>query len=254
MKAKKSFGQHYLRDHGVVDKILAAANVGKTDLVIEVGPGEGALTEGLSQATKNLILIEADRDLIEPLKEHFPKAEIISADAANVDYSKFTDKREWIFVSNLPYNSGNAILRQVLSTSNPPQYLVVMLQKEVGDKLLAKPGDMSLLSVAVQVYAKVEKVCKVMPGSFTPPPKVESVVLKLVPRVLADTPEQVIAVAKAGFAKKRKQLHKNLSEAGLGTSPVIKTWLKERGLSELARAEELSVADWVELAEKLGTS
>jgi 16S rRNA (adenine1518-N6/adenine1519-N6)-dimethyltransferase len=248
MFAKKSFGQHFLRDQSVLDKIVAAANIEPKDIVIEIGPGRGALTERLAEVGDRLILIEADRDLIPELETKFPKAKIVQADAAHVDYAELVPKGEWILIGNLPYNAGNAIIRQALTSARPPKRQVVMLQREVGEKMLAKPGEMSILSVAVQMYADVKRVATVKPGAFVPPPKVDSIVVALTPNQKSPDPEKVIALAKSAFAHKRKQMHRTLSDAGIGTSESIKAKLQAMGLSEQARPEELGVEQWIELA------
>ena len=259
--AKKSYGQHFLKDQSVIDKIIAAAEIVPGDLVVEVGPGTGALTKSLAPISSKLVLIEADAELIPGLTAYFKDATVIKADAAQFDFSSLYNPllpsiTPWVFVSNLPYNAGNAILMNVLTCKNPPKRSVVMLQKEVGERMLwTDPG---VLSVAVQLYAQVEKVCIVPPGAFSPPPKVDSMVLKLTPRHSTDPlyppgwgkerTMRVIAVAKAGFANRRKQLHKNLSDASLYSSEEVKTKLVELGHSPLARAEELSLKDWIELS------
>lgn len=253
--AKKSYGQHFLKDQSVIDKIVAAADIQASDLVVEVGPGTGALTKPLALLASKLVLIEADAELIPGLTAYFKDATVIKADAARFDFASLLLSKEeseevqdWVFVSNLPYNAGNAILMNVLTCKNPPKRSVVMLQKEVGERMLwTDPG---VLSVAVQLYAQVEKVCIVPPGAFSPPPKVDSMVLKLTPHETPVTgnPDRVIQVAKAGFANRRKQLHKNLSEAGLFPSETVKTKLVDLGHSPLARAEELSLQDWVDLS------
>lgn len=245
--AKKSFGQHFLRDQSVLDKIVAAAEIGPTDIVVEIGPGRGALTERLANVGERLILVEADRDLIPDLETRFPKAKIVQADAAHVDYAELVGKGEWILVGNLPYNAGNAIIRQALTSSHPPKRQVVMLQREVGEKMLAKPGEMSILSVAVQMYADVKRIATVKPGAFVPPPKVDSIILSLTPNVKTKDPETVIGLAKLAFAHKRKQMHRTLSDAGMGTSEAIKAKLAAMGLSERARPEETSIEQWIEL-------
>ncbi len=260
--AKKSFGQHFLRDQSVLDKIVAAAEIGSTDIVVEIGPGRGALTERLVEVGDRLVLIEADRDLIPELEIKFPKAKIIQADAAHVDYAELVSQvhapsseeggkgesqHAWILIGNLPYNAGNAIIRQALTSTRPPKRQVVMLQREVGEKMLAKAGDMSILSVAVQMYADVKRIATVKPGAFVPPPKVDSIVLSFTPNQKSPDPEKVIALAKLAFAHKRKQMHRTLSDAGIGSSESIKAKLLTIGLTEQARPEELSVGQWIEL-------
>ncbi len=246
--AKKSFGQHFLRDQSVLDKIVAAAVIGPKDIVIEVGPGRGALTERLAYLGDRLILIEADRDLIAELQTKFPKAKLIQADAAHVNYAELVPHGEWILIGNLPYNAGNAIIRQALTSTRPPKRQVIMLQREVGEKMLAKPGDMGILSVAVQMYADVKRIMTVKPGAFVPPPKIDSIVVSLCQNQKSPDPETAIALAKLAFAHKRKQMHRTLSDAGIQSSESLKAKLKAMGLSERARPEELGVEQWIELA------
>jgi 16S rRNA (adenine1518-N6/adenine1519-N6)-dimethyltransferase len=247
---KKSYGQHFLHDQSVINKIIAAAEITKDDLVIEVGPGTGALTTKIVQITSP-ILIEADRELIPDLKANYPQAEVVFHDAAQVDYDELTKGKSWIFISNLPYNAGNAIVMKVLMAKNPPKHLIVMVQKEVGERMLGLHGSEGVLSVAVGLYAHVSKVCKVAPGAFNPPPQVDSVVLKLAPFPSSIDREKVIALAKIGFGKRRKQLHGNFSEAGVAESAKVKELLENFGLSPLARAEELSLENWIELTDSL---
>lgn len=247
--AKKSFGQHFLKDQSVIEKIVAAAEIEESDLVVEIGPGTGALTSFLPK--EHLHLIEADKDLIPELEKQYPEAKIIHADAANADYEAVVGKKPWVLVGNLPYNAGNAIIMYALQSKNPPKRLIVMLQKEVGERMLGVKGAESVLTVAIQLYAHVERVCTVKPGAFVPPPKVDSIVLKLTPYESDLDREKIITVAKVGFGNRRKQLHKNLSEAKMLSSEEAKAILKSLGLSELARAEELSLDQWIELANKV---
>lgn len=250
---KKSFGQHFLHDQHVIDQIVDAAMIASDELVVEVGPGGGALTERLEKRAMgegSLILIESDRDLIPSLQNRFPDAKIVQADAAQVDYDTFTGGRPWVFVSNLPYNAGNAILERVLQSKYLPRRLVIMVQKEVGERMMAKPGDMSLLSVAIQMYCDVERVCIVKPGAFNPPPKVDSIVLRLSSRRLATNdqrPELIISLAKIGFAHRRKQLRSTLAAGNVATIERIDAVFESLGLAKTVRPQELSVEQWKEL-------
>lgn len=259
MSLKKSFGQHFLHDTNVISRIIAAADIHEHDVVIEVGPGGGALTKELAQKVcAKLVLIEADRDLIANLEETYAGAALINADAALVDYDKIVGDRPWVFVSNLPYNAGNAIIEKVLSSHHLPRKMIVMVQKEVGERIMAKPGNMSVLSVAVQMYAEISRVCGVGSGAFTPPPKVDSVVLDLVPRPLApgeyNECEQVIALAKIGFAHRRKQLRSTLIQAGVGSSEQIDQAIASLSRPLTVRPQELSVHDWIALFRRLNAS
>ncbi len=255
---KKSFGQHFLKDESVVQAIIDAARPEDFALTVEVGPGTGVVTEAVvarneerGTSGSKLVLIEADRDLVPSLTNKFPHAEIVRGDAAQVDYSLHSSP--WLLVGNLPYNAANAIIMHALESPCPPSRMVVMVQKEVGERLLGLPGCRGLLTVAVQMYATVTRVCNVKPGAFNPPPKVDSMVVALDFRhetldVRAEMPEiqHVIAVAKAGFANRRKQLHGNLAAVGIATSAQVKDTLVSLGLPPTARAEELSVEQWKE--------
>lgn len=258
---KKSFGQHFLKDSTVVDQIIAAADIQSNELVIEVGPGAGALTERLAaisppvkreqEGVQDLILIEADRDLIAKLTSKFPSATLIQADAARVDYDAIAHDRPWVFVSNLPYNAGNAILETVLQSKNLPSRLVVMVQKEVGERMMAKPGEMSVLSVATQLYCDVEAICLVGPEAFSPPPKVDSIVLRLTPhtdiRAARATCEPTIALAKIGFAHRRKQLRQTFAQAEIASLEAIDAAFARIGVAQTVRPQELSIGEWTEL-------
>lgn len=244
---KKSFGQHFLKDESIAKKIVDAAEIQEKDLVVEVGPGAGFLTKDIVSRADNLILIEADRDLIPNLEKKFSQTQIIQNDAAQVDYDEITKNRPWKFISNLPYNAGNAIIMKALSAKNPPRKMIIMVQKEVAERMVASAGEMSLLSVAVQIYTNPKIIFDVKPESFVPPPAVTSSVLVLDFNKKSENPEAIIKLAKFGFLARRKQLHKNLSAARIAPSTKIKEILLSLELSEKSRAQELGVMDWVTL-------
>lgn len=254
---KKSFGQHFLHDTSVIQKILAAVPWDSAKKIVEVGPGRGALTipmyAKLSEEGRagDLVLIELDTDLLPNLREHFPEAEIVHADAAQVDWTKITGGDSWLMVSNLPYNAGTAIVNEAFWGVHPPVTAVVMLQKEVGERILAKPPNMSVLSVAMQLKTQAKRVCNVKPGAFIPPPKVDSIVLSLtaIDAYKQGQAEQMVALAKKGFAHPRKQLKQTLAHAGEGDREEIGKALALAGLSPLARPEELSLEVWKALVE-----
>lgn len=280
MSLKKSYGQHFLHDANIITKIVGAVHVESNELLIEVGPGSGALTKQLCtlplqkgskegvESGSGLVLIEADRDLLPSLHVTFPSARIIHADAAQVDYDAITCGCSWVFVSNLPYNAGNAILENVLTSKNPPRQLVIMVQKEVGERMTAMPGDMSVLSVATQLYCTVERLFIVKPGAFTPPPKVDSMVLRLT--VNRDLPpiyggiegggesegvsdhERVIHLAKLGFTHRRKQLRQTLAHAKVADLADIDRALEEIGHKNTVRPQELSTDNWRKMYTLLG--
>lgn len=251
MTLKKSFGQHFLHEKTVIQKIVDEVDPNETELIVEVGPGGGALTEKLAsmKAKDKLILVEADRDLIAPLQNKYKNAKVIFEDAVTTSFDTHTKTLSWILVSNLPYNAAAAIIMNALTSLNQPKKMVVMVQKEQADRMLAKPGDLSLLSVAIQLYGAPKRLFNVKPGAFTPPPKVDSTVLAITPKAEIPTDaEQIIQLAKIGFSSRRKQLHRNLADTGVVTSETVKTRLKEMNLKETARAQELSIEQWIKLS------
>jgi 16S rRNA (adenine1518-N6/adenine1519-N6)-dimethyltransferase len=247
---KKSFGQHFLHDKGVIHSIVKVLGEIDEELVVEIGPGSGALTYELIDLVPRgqLVLIEADRDLVPNLQEKY-SATIIRADAARVDYAPIVNDSDWVMIGNLPYNAASAILMHALSYSVPPLRSIIMVQKEQADRMLAKPGDMGLLSVAVQLYTRPRRCFNVGRGAFNPPPNVESTVLELTTLPDVDTllNEQILVLARAGFAARRKQLAGNIEAAQIATKQVVQNTLEQIGVSAKARAQELSVDQWQQL-------
>ena len=203
--------------------------------------------------------VEADRDLIPALREKFGSAiTLVEGDILAYQCRALAPMPgigtfgtlSYKLVANIPYNITSALLHRFLTERNPPSRMVLMVQREVADRILAKPPDMSLLSVVCQLYAKTEKVTNVPAGAFRPIPKVDSAVICLDPRVLdgVHDPERIIRLAKAAFSSRRKQLHRNLSDAGITSTPSAKAALASLGLPETARAENLTVHNWIQLA------
>ncbi len=251
---KKSFGQHWLKSKPLVEKIVDAAELTGRDHVLEIGPGTGLLTEALVDKTNNLVAVEADRDLIHVLRKKFgPDLNLIKGDILKIPNNEFfsNPKIKYKIVANLPYNIASAVIIKFLVEEPRPSRMVVMVQKEVADRITAKPPDMGVLSVVCQLYADVKQVCKVKPGSFSPPPKVDSAVVRfdLVSlsrkKIKPIEAEAIIKLAKAGFASRRKQLQKNLAAAKIVSAERTRLILKKMKLPETARAEELSVKDWI---------
>lgn len=256
--AKKSLGQHFLIREGIIHRILRALDLKAGDAVLEIGPGRGALTFPLAKAGARLLLVEKDRELANLLGERLAGAsvEILEGDILEIELGEIEARlgRGFKVVSNLPYNVGTAILTRLLHTLEPGSRLVLMFQKEVGERLLARPGtkDYGSLSVFTQLAAEARLVCRVPPEAFRPPPQVESLVLAfdlrsapLLPRPEWEAFENFI---KAGFAQRRKMLRQNLRPAmgGIAASEV-ELRLSAVGAAAGARAEELSVEQWVGL-------
>ncbi len=248
-RAKKSFGQNFLADPSVVGKIIAAAGITPGERVLEIGPGTGVLTRGLLETKAHVTAVEADADLIPALRETFPaldlkEGDILALRAHDASLGGVLEEGKYVLAANIPYNITSAILEEFLRVSPRPKRLVLMVQREVADRMTAIPPQMSLLSVVCQTYAEVKKAFNVPAGAFRPVPKVDSavVVLELRPNV-ADA-EKIIALAKAGFSSPRKQLHKNLAQGGRMESPAAKICLERLGLRPDIRAEGLTKDDW----------
>jgi len=252
-RAKKSYGQNFLVDGSVVGKIVSAAGILPGDVVLEVGPGTGTLTEALVAAGARVVAVEADHDLIPALREKFGDA-IALVERDIFEYLSVRDlailERPYKVIANIPYNITSPLLHHFLTAKNPPSRMVLMVQREVADRIVATPPDMSLLSVVCQAYADVSRVANVPRGAFRPVPRVDSAVVRFDLRHLEDVEdlESVIRLAKAGFCSRRKQLHRNVSDAGLASSGIVKDALTSFGLPATARAENLTVHNWIRLS------
>jgi 16S rRNA (adenine1518-N6/adenine1519-N6)-dimethyltransferase len=246
-RAKKSFSQNWLVDESVVRKIIAAADIQSGEAVLEIGPGTGVLTEALVEAGAGVTAVEADGALIEGLREKFgDHIDLIEGDALNHSTTEPLNHSPYKLVSNIPYSISSDILNSFLTRTDKPTRLVLMVQREVADRIVAVPPKMSLLSVVCQLYAACSKVMNVPKRAFRPIPQVDSAVVLLETKPNLDQ-EQTIALAKQGFSSRRKQLHKNLSALPNIDSDAVKGWLTELGLDPRVRAENLTVDDWVRL-------
>ncbi len=265
---KRSLGQNFLVDETHLDRIAAAADLSPTDVVLEIGPGLGTLTERLAAQAGSVVAVELDDRLIELLRGRFadqPHVRIVHGDilelaparlivpqeppAGQFDNRQF-DNRQFNYkvVANLPYYITSAVLRHLLEAEVRPTLAVVMVQKEVAERICAQPGEMSLLAVSVQFYAAPRIVQRVPAGAFYPPPKVDSAVLRLdvypQPAVRDVPPARFFQVVRAGFGQKRKQLANSLSAGLARPKPEVAAALAAAGIDPARRAETLSLAEW----------
>lgn len=251
MKAKKSFGQNWLRDDYTLDLIVDSAGLTLTDTVLEIGPGLGTLTNKLVQKAGKVIAVEADQDLIPYLLDQAAKVnnlEIIAGDILKYDLGKLS--KGYKVVANIPYYLTSNLIRVLLESQNPPSKMVLLVQKEVAERIVAKPGQMSVLSFSVQYYADAEIIAPVAKELFDPVPKVDGAIIKLEHRVKpafeADT-KKLFRLVKAGFGEKRKMLRNSLA-GGLNIDTIqAEDLIKKSGLKSTARAQELSLEDWEKL-------
>ncbi len=246
-QARKRFGQNFLTDQSIPEAIIRAINPQADDLVIEIGPGLSALTAPLLEHLNHLSVIEIDRDLAHRLRNQYsPKRlSVIEADALTIDFKQFgTNLR---IVGNLPYNISSPLLFHLMQAADHVRDQYFMLQKEVIDRMVAKPGDSdySRLSVMLQARYKMHALFDVPPECFDPPPRVMSSVVRMIPlgedRPQAQDSEIFAKVVTKAFAQRRKMLRRGLADLQINWEQV--------GIAETARAEDLSVADYIRLAD-----
>ncbi|MDO9231243.1 MAG: 16S rRNA (adenine(1518)-N(6)/adenine(1519)-N(6))-dimethyltransferase RsmA [bacterium] len=269
MKPKKSLGQNFLRDTDVLEKIIQSANLKSDDLVIEIGPGEGVLTEKLFKHAGKVLAIELDSALANKLKKQYKdskKIEIINADILNINLPEILkvetrhclvsteEKINYKVVANIPYYITSPIIQLFLETKFPPTEMILMVQKEVAERICARVGQMSILAVSVQYYAKPELLFYVNKKSFFPVPEVDSAVIKISKinnQQIINNKEEVkhfFRIVKAGFSAKRKTLVNNLSASLKLDKKEVEEKLKKIGITPNQRAQELSVEDWKKIA------
>lgn len=249
---KKSLGQHWLRDREVLAHIADCAELTADDTILEIGPGLGTLTSELLRRSKKVVAVEFDEELAAKLPAQFPgkDLEVIQSDILSFDLSVLPE--DYKVVANVPYYITSKIVQLILTAENKPSIAVLLVQKEVAQRLAAKPGDMSILAISAQLFAEVSLGDIVPAALFTPPPKVDSQVVVLKTRgtpFLSDvTEKEFFRVVKAGFSSKRKKLRSSLS-GGLGLSKSdIEVLLSQANINPDARAEALQLEDWVRLA------
>jgi 16S rRNA (adenine1518-N6/adenine1519-N6)-dimethyltransferase len=250
-RARKRFGQHFLHDRGVIARILDAFGPQPGDTVVEIGPGLGALTRPLLERLPHLHVVEFDRDLVARLRHDYPpdRLTVHEADALDFDFrALFSTGGKLRVIGNLPYNISTPLLFHLLDQRDCIRDMLFMLQKEVVDRMAAAPGgrDYGRLSVMLQAQLRVEKLFDVRPGAFTPPPKVDSSIVRLtplaVPAVAIDDRDSFAQTVQAAFAHRRKTLRNNLR--GM-LSPEAMSAL---GIAPERRAETLTLAEFAALA------
>ncbi len=254
--AKKSLGQNFLISPRIVDSIVMAGELAVGDLVIEIGPGKGALTEKLLAAGVKVKAIEKDHRLIPVLSERFAaeirsgRLELIHADVLEMSVTDLGIDAAYKVIANIPYYITGALIRNFLSTETKPELMVLMVQKEVANRVIARDGKESILSLSVKAFARPELIVNVSRGNFFPIPNVDSAVIRLTniqdPFKDKAAEERFFGIVKAGFAQKRKKLSSNLSS--VMTKEDIAERFKKLNLDENTRAEDISLKDWIALA------
>ncbi len=265
-KLSKSLGQNFLTDKNIIDKIIEKSDVGKNDLVIEIGPGIGVLTAAAAEEAGKVIAIEIDRNLIPILSETlsaYGNIEIINSDVLKTDFRAILEQNSEIngqkrsgvkILGNLPYYITTPIIMKILEDRVPADSITIMLQKEVADRIKASPGTKTYgaLSVAVQYYCTVSHVANAPKEIFVPQPKVDSTVIRLDIRkekpVVLNSEEAFFAVVKAGFGQRRKTLLNSLTGVYGMTKEEIAAIMTTAGIDPVRRAETLSLEEFAALA------
>ena len=254
IRPRKQFGQHWLRSDAVLNKILRAGKLQSSDRILEIGPGTGNLTRLILPFVESLTAVEIDRDLCEKLRKtmHQKNFHLIEGSILDIPLPEQTNK----VIANIPYNITGEILKRLLGTLAEPiqqfEQIVLLVQKEIGDRLAAKAGHKAYnaLSVKIQYLSDCQFICDVPAAAFYPPPKVNSAVIRIIPRppvTPASDPKYLDRLLTMGFATKRKMLRNNLiSEIDRDRLVQI---LESMGINGQVRAEDLDVAQWVALSE-----
>jgi 16S rRNA (adenine1518-N6/adenine1519-N6)-dimethyltransferase len=248
---KKSLGQHWLRDRDTLAYIADCAEISSEDTVLEIGPGLGTLTSELLRRAKKVVAVEFDEDLARKLPGQFPgkDLEVIQSDILAFDLSQLS--AGYKVVANVPYYITSKIVQLLMTAENKPSAVVLLVQKEVAERLAAAPGDLSILAVSAQMFAEVELGDVVPARLFTPPPKVDSAVIILrtrqSPLVDSQDEKQFFRLVKAGFSSKRKKLRSSLSGGLAISKDKVEAHLKKADIGLDKRAEDLSIDQWLSL-------
>ena len=261
-KPKKGLGQNFLVSEGALRRIVAAADLEPGDVVLEVGPGLGTLTRLLAQQAKRVIAVELDRRLVDILSQtlaDFLNVEIVQGDILEMEpggpgrLSGLAPNYK--VVANLPYYITSAVLRYLLTARVKPRLIVVTVQREVAQRMIASPGQMGLLSVSVQFYGRPRIVARIPAGAFYPVPKVNSAVVRIdldeSPTVAVADVDRFFEVVRAGFGQKRKQLRNALAQGlSLPASTVVEA-LRRADVDEKRRAQTLSLEEWARVMQEM---
>ena len=251
----KGLGQHLLISRRALNAVVAAADLSPDDSVLEVGAGPGVLTRELAQRARRVVAVELDRAVLPVLRETtagLANVEIIARNLLDVQPEEVFGAAPYKLVANLPYYITSLILRYLLESANPPRVLVVMVQREVAERLVAGPGEMSLLALSVQFYGAPRIVAQVPATAFYPPPKVDSAIVRVdlhpAPLLPAAARERFFELIHAGFAEKRKQLHNSLARHLTDPRETVARWLAAAGIDPMRRPQTLSLDEWLRLA------
>lgn len=258
LRAHRELGQNFLQDSIALENIVSAADIQPGDTILEIGPGLGSLTRYLALTAKEVVAVELDENLLPPLQEVlavYKNVRLIHGDILTLSPQDLKLDNDYVVVANIPYYITSAVIRHLLENTIKPRRVVLTVQKEVAQRICAKPGDMSLLALSVQVYGSPHIAAHIPASAFFPAPKVDSAVLVIdiysSPLVKEDLLDSFFRLIKAGFSQKRKTLRNSLS-SGLKIPPTKAAELLSRtGVDPQRRAETLSIEEWEQLSEAI---
>ena len=258
---RKKLGQNFMIDPRALRKVIAAAQLAGSETVLEIGAGVGSLTWRLAQHCARVVAVEIDERLIPALEyalSNESNVEIVSGDILEMDVDEVLGNGPYSVVANIPYYITSALIRCLMESRRRPECLVLSVQKEVAERIAAGPGEMSLLALSVQVYGEPELRGRIPASAFYPQPKVDSAVLRIAgypsPRVPQALIEALFVLARAGFGQKRKQLHNALAKNLGKPNETVLEWLSAAGVRPEQRAQELSIDNWLDLAQAMASS
>lgn len=255
MRPNKAFGQNFLVDREVLEQVIAAAELDATEQVLEVGAGTGVLTRELAARTRRVVAVEIEQAMLALLAEttrNYPNVEIMARNLLYLDPREVFGADPYKLVANLPYYITAPTFRHFLESANPPRLFVVMVQYEVAKRMVAEPGDLSLLGVSVQFYGSPRMITRVPAGAFYPAPKVDSAILRLdlhrqPPLTSQRERDTFFRLVQAGFSERRKQIHNSLTSGLHRKNEEVRAWLAAAGIETRRRAETLSIEEWLRL-------
>ena len=254
IRPNKAFGQNFLVDRDVLLHIVEAAEIHDDDLVLELGAGTGVLTRELAKRARRVVAVELEREMLSLLTKtthNYTNVEIMERNLLYIDPKEIFGSDSYKLVANLPYYIASPTFRHFLESANPPRLFVVMVQYEVAQRIVAAPGDLSLLGVSIQFYGEPKIIAQVPARAFYPAPKVDSAILRIDLKDEAPlTPKQrdsFFRLVQAGFSERRKQLHNSLAHGLHRKNAEVQPWLLAADIDPSRRAETLSVEDWLRL-------
>ena len=260
IRPKKKLGQNFMIDSRALQKVIDAAELSGDETVLEIGAGVGTLTARLAYRCARVVAVEIDGRLVSVLEyalADVPNIEIVSGDFLNMNATEIIGDESYSVVANIPYYITSALIRRLMESPRQPNCLVLTIQREVAERIVAGPGEMSLLALSVQVYGEAELRGRIPASAFYPQPNVDSAVLRITSystaRVSQALIEPLFTLARAGFGQKRKQIHNALAKNLGKPKDMVLDWLRAADVRPEQRAQELSIEHWIALAQSMVT-